>query len=92
MGMRSSEPQTRRPYDLVIKIEAGTDGRREEFDAILSRYHVDFDLRSSSDESISYEVRCPIDMNREDVTNTILRLDPEGHGSVDWSEKKAKAK
>jgi hypothetical protein len=31
-------------------------------------------------------------MNREAVTNTILRLDPEGHGSVEWSEKKAKTK
>jgi uncharacterized membrane protein YhiD involved in acid resistance len=90
--IESFEPQTRRLYDLVIKMGGDTDTRRKQFDAILSRYHVDFDLRSSSDESISYEVGCPLDMNREDVTNTILRLDPEGHGSVDWSEKKAKAK
>jgi hypothetical protein len=69
-----------------------TDARREEFDAILSRYHVDFDLRSSSDESVSYEVNAPLEMNREAVTDAILSLDPEGHGSVDWSEKRAKAK
>jgi hypothetical protein len=31
-------------------------------------------------------------MPRDRVTNAILRLDPEGHASVDWSEKKAKAK
>jgi len=90
--IESFEPQTRRLYDLVIKMGDDTDARREELEAILSRYHVDFDLRSSSDESVSYEVHVPLEMNRERVTNAILRLDPEGHGSVDWSEKKAKTK
>jgi MgtC family len=90
--IESFEPQTQRLYDLVIKMGDDTDARRDEFDAVLSRYHVDFDLRSSSDEAVSYEVRTPLDMNRERVTNAILRLDPEGHGSVDWSEKKAKTK
>jgi uncharacterized membrane protein YhiD involved in acid resistance len=90
--IESFEPQTRRLCDLVIKMGNDTDARREEFDAILSRYHVDFDLRSSSDESVSYEVNAPLEMNREAVTNAILGLDPEGHGSVDWTEKRAKAK
>jgi len=88
--IESFEPQTRRLYDLVVKM--GDDTRRQALETILSRYHVDFDLRSSSDESVSYEVHAPLEMNRERVTNAILRLDPEGHGSVDWSEKKAKAK
>ena len=90
--IESFEPQTQRLYDLVIKMGSDTDARRDEFDAILSRYHVDFDLRSSSDESVCYDVRVPLEMNREAVTNAILNLDPKGHGSVDWSEKKAKAK
>ena len=34
----------------------------------------------------------PLDMERDRVTNAILRLDPEGHAAVDWSEKKSKAK
>ena len=90
--IESFEPSTRRPYDLTIKMGADTDARRLEFDAILSRYQVDFDLRSSSDEAVCYDVRAPFDINREDVTNAILRLDAGGHGSVEWSEKKAKAK
>jgi len=90
--IESFEPQTQRLYDLVIKMGDDTDERREEFDALLSRYHVDFDLRSSSNESVCYDVRTPLDLNREAVTNAILRLDPGGHGSVEWTEKKAKAK
>jgi len=90
--IESFEPQKQRFYDLVIKMGDDTDSRREEFDAILSRYHIDFDLRSSSDEAVSYEVGTPLDLNREDVTKVILSLDPEGHGSIEWTEKKAKAK
>ncbi len=90
--IESFEPEVRRLYDLVIKLGKDTDTRRPELDALLSRYHVDFDLRSSSDDAVCYEVLVPLDMNREDVTNAILRLDSEGHASVDWSEKKAKAK
>ena len=41
-----------------------TDGRRKEFDAILRRYHVDFDLLTSSDEEVCYEVRVPLEMRR----------------------------
>ena len=90
--IESFEPDTQRLYDLVIKIAGDTDSRRQEFDAILSRYHIDFDLRSSSDEAVSYEVRAPLDLNREEVTQVILALDPKRHGSVEWTEKKAKSK
>ena len=36
--------------------------RRKEFDAILRRYHVDFELRSSSDEEVCYEVQVPLEL------------------------------
>jgi hypothetical protein len=90
--IESFEPEGRRLYDLVIKMGKNTDTRRKEFDATLRRYHVDFELRSSSDESVSYEVHVPLEMRPDRVTNAILNLDPEGHGSVEWTEKKAKAK
>ncbi len=90
--LESFEPETQRLYDLAIKMGKNTDGRRADFDAILRRYHVDFELRSSSEESVSYEVLAPLEMRRDRVTNAILNLDPDGHGSVEWTEKKAKAK
>jgi uncharacterized membrane protein YhiD involved in acid resistance len=90
--IESFEPQTLRLYDLVIKMGDDTDARRQDFETILSRYHVDFELRSSSDDAVAFEVRAPLEMSRERVTSAILRLDPAGHGSVEWTEKKAKAK
>ena len=69
-----------------------TDARRKEYDAILSRFHVDFDLLSSSDEEVCYEVWVPLEMQKDRLSNALLRLDPEGHGAVEWTEKKPKTK
>jgi uncharacterized membrane protein YhiD involved in acid resistance len=90
--IESFEPEGRKLFDLKIKMGDDTDDRRKEFDAILQRFHVDFDLLSSSDEEVCYEVWVPLEMQKERISNTLLRLDPEGHGAVEWTEKKSKAK
>ena len=90
--IESFEPERRKLFDLKIKMGKDTDNRRKEFDAILARFHVDFDLLSSSDDEVCYEVWVPLEMQKERLSNTILRLDPEGHGAVEWTEKKPKTK
>lgn len=90
--IESFEPEGRKLFELKIKMGDNTDGRRQEFDAILERFHVDFDLLSSSDDEVCYEVWVPLEMQKERVSNTILRLDPEGHAAVEWTEKKPKTK
>lgn len=92
IALESFEPAKRKLFDLGIKMGDDTDARREEFDAILRKYHVDFDLLSSSDKELCYEVWVPLDMQKERVSNAILALDPKGHGSVEWNEKKPKTK
>jgi len=90
--IESFEPAGRKPFDLKIKMGKDTDDRRKEFDAILNKFHVDFDLLSSSDEEVCYEVLVPLEMQKDRLSNALLRLDPEGHGAVEWTEKKSKAK
>jgi hypothetical protein len=90
--IESFEPEGRKLFDLKIKMGADTDDRRKEFDAILGRYHVDFDLLSSSDDEVCYEVWVPLEMQRDRLSNALLRLDPDGHGAVEWTEKKPKTK
>jgi len=90
--IESFEPETRKLFELKIKMGNETDERRKELDALLGRYRVDFDLLSSSDEELCYEVWVPLDTQKERISNAILRLDPEGHASVDWAEKKSKTK
>jgi MgtC family/Domain of unknown function (DUF4956) len=79
-------------FDLKIKAGKDTDALRPKFEEILRRYNLRFDLRTSSDDEVAYDVMVPVEMRTEKVSNAILRLDPEGHAAVEWSEKKAKNK
>jgi len=90
--IESFEPEGKKLFDLKIKMGEDTDDRRKDFDAILRRFHVDFDLLSSSDEEVCYEVWLPLEMQKERLANALLKLDPEGHGAVEWNEKKPKTK
>ncbi len=86
------EPEGKKLYDLSIKMGDDTDGRRKDFDAVLERFHVDFTMVTSSDEEVSYEMQVPLELDRDRITNALLKLDPEGHGAVQWTEKKPKTK
>ena len=90
--IESFEPEGKKLFELKIKLGDDTDDRRKDIDAVLDRFQVDFDLLSSSDEEVCYEVWVPLEMQKERISNTLLRLDPEGHGAVEWAEKKPKAK
>ncbi len=79
-------------FDLKIKLGKDTDKLRPKIDAILTRSKLEFELRSSSDEEVCYDVQVPFELQTDRVSNGILRLDPEGHASVDWAEKKNKSK
>ena len=79
-------------FDLKIKAGKDTDAMRPKFEEILRRHELNFELRTSSDEEVCYDVRVPLELPTDRVSNAILKLDPEGHASVEWGEKKAKNK
>jgi uncharacterized membrane protein YhiD involved in acid resistance len=79
-------------YELTIKAGSRTDELRSKIEAILRRHGLEHELRSSADEQLCYQVVLPLDANRDRITDAILRLDPQGHASVDWAEKKNKGK
>jgi uncharacterized membrane protein YhiD involved in acid resistance len=90
--LESFEPQSRKVFALTIKMGKDTDRHRKAIEEILRRYHVDFELLSSADDGVAYEALVPLETARDRVTNTILKLDPDGHAAVEWAEKKPKAK
>jgi uncharacterized membrane protein YhiD involved in acid resistance len=75
-------------FDVKIKIGKETDERRPRIEAIFRRHDAAFELRTSSDEEVCYEVAVPAEVQTDRMSNAILRLDPEGHASVEWTEKK----
>jgi uncharacterized membrane protein YhiD involved in acid resistance len=90
--IESFEPKTGKSFSLVVKLGEQTDERRSEVEALLRRYKLVFEIRTTSDEELSYDIEMPLDFKTDRVTNAILKLDPEGHASVEWSEKKKKTK
>jgi Domain of unknown function (DUF4956) len=92
LGIIESFERGIKRFDLKIKAGSQTDELRPKFEAILRRFDLPFELSTSAEEEVCYDVEVPIDVKRDRVTNAILRLDPEGHASVDWSEKKNKSK
>ena len=79
-------------FELKIKAGNDTDSMRPKFEEILRRYKLSYELRTSSDEEVCYDVQVPLDLRTDRISNAILRLDPDGHAAVDWSEKKPKPK
>ena len=92
LGIIESFEKGLKKFDLTIKAGDQTDELRQKIEAILRRFKLTHELRASADAELCYEVAMPIDVERDRVTDAILRLDPEGHAAVDWSEKKNKAK
>jgi Domain of unknown function (DUF4956)/MgtC family len=90
--IESFEPRSRKAFDLKVKAGDQTDQLRPRIEAILDHHHCQFELRAASDEEVTYDVQVPLEVQTDDVSNAILRLDPEGHAAVDWTEKKKKGK
>jgi uncharacterized membrane protein YhiD involved in acid resistance len=92
LGVIESFERGVKRFDLKVKLGKQTDELRGKIEAILRRFKLEFELRSSADEEVCYEVGVPLEVQSDRVTDAILRLDPEGHGAVDWAEKKNKTK
>ena len=82
------EPHGIKAFDLRVKMGDHTDTLRPKIEEILRRFRLKFELRTSSDEEVCYDVQVPLELRTDRISNAILRLDPDGHASVEWSEKK----
>jgi len=88
--IESFEPKSTKAFDLKVRAGEQTDELRPQIEAVLRRYNSTFEIRSSSDDEVAYDVEVPIELKTDRVTNAILKLDPDGHASVEWADKKKK--
>jgi uncharacterized membrane protein YhiD involved in acid resistance len=86
--IESFEPQGVKAFDLTVKLGDDTDDARPRIEEILNRFRLKFELRTSSNEQVCYDVQVPLEVRTDRVSNAILRLDPGGNASVVWTEKK----
>jgi hypothetical protein len=80
------EPQTR-VFELNVKLGSKTQDLRPKIEEVLRRYKVRYELRTASEEMVSYMVTTPKSLRTDRISNLIMELVPDGKGAVEWDEK-----
>jgi uncharacterized membrane protein YhiD involved in acid resistance len=88
--IESFEPKVKQQFELTVKAKdpSAVRGKVEE---LLKAHRLEFDLRSSTKDEMSFEVRKPLDKKTDKLSETIFKLDPENITGVEWDEKKEKS-
>lgn len=88
--IESFEPKNVTQFTLQVKGVSDVADLRPRFEQALTKFRVDYSLRTQSNEELSYDVKVPFELETERVTNAILKLDPSGKVAVEWEERKTK--
>jgi hypothetical protein len=78
------------PYSLFNLAIAAKDsaGMKESIEGVLGHRHIPFELRSTSAEEISYEVKLPMGTHTEQVSDELANLTATAPIAVKWETKK----
>lgn len=87
--VESFEPKATHPFLLKVKVKDPAKFKPK-VEELLGRHRLQFDLRSSSQEEVHYEVLVPLHRKVERLSDIILKLDPDNATAVEWEEKKEK--
>jgi uncharacterized membrane protein YhiD involved in acid resistance len=90
--IESFEPQAMNHFTVSIKSEGQAEALRPKVEAVLRRHRVAHDLRTLSDDELSYEVQVLATAETDPVVQSLAALDPKGKLAVEWSEVKKKEK
>jgi hypothetical protein len=86
--IESFEPKAMQVF--MLKVSAKDPLKiKPQIEQLLARHRLPFEMRSSSDEEIAYEVKVPLERKTDRLSDLILKLDPET-SKVEWEEKKDK--
>jgi uncharacterized membrane protein YhiD involved in acid resistance len=88
--IESFEPESVKHFTLSVKRGDQSDEIKRKVESVLRRHHLEWEIRTLADEQISYDVQVPVDMSTDPISESIAKLDPEGHIAVEWDERKKK--
>ncbi len=84
-AIESIEPNPFKVFNLKITSKE-SEKLQPRIEQLLRRHRATFELRASSPEEMSYEVKLPVQARTDALSNAIVRLDDAG--AVEWEEKK----
>jgi uncharacterized membrane protein YhiD involved in acid resistance len=87
--LESFEPKAFTIFELKVKAK-DTGPLKPKLEELFKRHHLEYEVRTATPEEMCYEIKMPIDMKTDRLSNVILKLDPENTTGVEWDEKKPK--
>ena len=84
-AIESIEPNPFKVFNLKITSKE-SEKLQPRLEQLLRRHRATFELRASSPEEMSYEVKLPVQARTDALSNAIVRLDDAS--AVEWEEKK----
>jgi uncharacterized membrane protein YhiD involved in acid resistance len=88
--VESFEPKARQLFSLKVKARDPA-ALKPKIEQLLSRSHIEHQLRTATKEEITFEVQMPIDRKTDRLSNEILEVAAQNATGVEWEEKKAKS-
>jgi uncharacterized membrane protein YhiD involved in acid resistance len=85
--VESLEPQPVQRFLLAVT-SPDPEGLRKNLERVLRRHRAVFELRTLSNEEISYEVTLPLDQSTDRLSDAISQLNGGQATAVAWEEKK----
>jgi uncharacterized membrane protein YhiD involved in acid resistance len=87
--LESLEPDHRK--DFLLKVTGKESAPMQQgIEKILRRNDVAYELRTSSQDDLTYSVNLPLTKKTDQLTNAIIALGNKDEMAVEWSDKKAK--
>jgi hypothetical protein len=87
--IESIDPEPYLLFDLSITAKDSA-GLKESIEGVLRRRRIPFELRSTSAEELCYQVKLPLPLHTDTVTNALTSLSPAGSVNVKWEQKETK--
>jgi uncharacterized membrane protein YhiD involved in acid resistance len=87
--IESFEPRALKRFELSLKGKDVAEARQR-VEAVLRRYHCEYEVRTAAAEELSFDVRVPIDTETDRITAALLQLTTGDEMAVTWDEKKTK--
>lgn len=86
-ALESLEPESYQDFLLKLKVKESA-RLQDGLEGVLRRNGIQFELRSSSQDDLTYSVRLPFTKRTDHLTDAILALGDKEEMAVEWSDKK----
>jgi len=88
--IESFEPEARKQFELSVSLKEHARDVRQDVERVLRRYQMEFELRASSEDEVTYQVTAPPRVRLDRVSNALTRLRDSDDLAVEWDEQKPK--